>query len=54
MKAMGARRNFSRGGKITDTLKSGYVFGAPYKKWTTFRRAEGAKENIAFFRDVLD
>ena len=43
---MGARRNFSRGGKITDTLKSRQVFGAPYKKSTIFRRAEGANENL--------
>ena len=28
---MGARRNFSRGGKITETLKSRHVFGAQYK-----------------------
>ena len=38
--------NFPEGGKITDALKSRHVFGAPYKKSTIFRRAEGASENF--------
>ena len=43
---------FPEGGKVTDTLKSRDVFGAPYRKSTIFRRAEGANENFCFFRDV--
>ena len=45
---------FPEGGKITDNLKSRHVFGAPYKKSTIFRRAEGANEKFCVFRDVLD
>ena len=37
---------FPEGGKITDTLKSRHVFGAPYKRSTKFF--------AFFFRDVLD
>ena len=51
---MGSRRNFSRGGKTSNTLKSWHVFGEPYKKSTIFRRAEAANENFCAFRDVLD
>ena len=40
---------FPEGGKITDTLKSPHVFGAPYKKSTLFRRADGANENFCVF-----
>ena len=45
---------FPEGGKATNTLKNGHVFGAPYKKLTIFRRAEGANENFCVFRDVSD
>ena len=40
---------FPEGGKSSNTFKSQHVFGAPYKKSTIFRRAEGANENFAFF-----
>ena len=39
-----------QGGKTTNTLKSLHICGAPYKKSTIFRRAEGANENYCFLR----
>ena len=40
---------FPEGGKITDTLKSRHVFGAPYRKLTVYQRAEGANEKFCVF-----
>ena len=40
---------FPEGGKVTGTLKNRHAFGAPYKKSTIFRRAEGAKETLYVF-----
>ena len=40
---------FPEGGKLTDTIKSRHVFGAPYKKSTIFQRAEGANEMFCVF-----
>ena len=41
---------FPEGGKTTDSLKIGQVFGAPWKISTIFLRAKGANEkNITFF-----
>ena len=46
---MGARRNISRGGKTTNTLKNGHVFGALCKKSTIFGAPKALTKNVAFF-----
>ena len=51
---MGARRNFSRGGQSHRHFKKSRRFRRAVQKIDNFWRAVGAKENLCFFRDVLD
>ena len=54
-RAMGARRNFSRGGQNHQHIKKlTRFFGAPYQESTIFRRAKGANKKFCVFRGFLD